>query len=91
MRSASSDQDIEGRGCVVIDVNREIKGVSDAALTGAYQPSERSVPVENPLAFVLKNSVRVAGSTGMRPEIVNGRALTAMTFAMLVCRRASLA
>jgi hypothetical protein len=33
--------------------------------------------------------VREAGSTGIRPEIVKGIALAAITFAMLVCKRAS--
>lgn len=38
MRSASGDKDIESRRRVIIDVDREIKGVRDSALASAYQP-----------------------------------------------------
>ena len=38
MRSASGDQDIESRRCVIIDVDREIKGVRNSTLASAYQP-----------------------------------------------------
>jgi hypothetical protein len=42
MRSASGDQDIESRRRIIIDVDREIKGVRDSALKGAYQQRDGS-------------------------------------------------
>ncbi len=91
MRSASRNQDIESRRRVIIDVDREIEGVRNSTLSSAYQPWGGSEPLGKPITFVRKNNVRVAGSTGMRPETAKGRALTAITFAMLDCRRASFA
>jgi hypothetical protein len=91
MRSASGDKDIESRRRVIIDVDREIEGVCDSTLASACQPWGGSEPIRKPITFVRKNNVRVAGSTGMRPETAKGRALPAITFAMLVCRRASFA
>jgi hypothetical protein len=38
MRSASGDEDIESRRRVIINVDREIKGVRDSTLASAYQP-----------------------------------------------------
>lgn len=40
MRSASGDKDIKSRGRVIINVDREIKGVRDSTLASAYQPWE---------------------------------------------------
>jgi hypothetical protein len=40
MRSASGDKDIESRRRVIIDVDREIKGVCNSTLASAYQPWE---------------------------------------------------
>ena len=38
VRSTSGDEDIESRGRIIIDVDREIKGVCDSTLASAYQP-----------------------------------------------------
>ena len=40
MGTASGDEDIESRRRVIIDVDREIKGVRDSTLASAYQPRE---------------------------------------------------
>ena len=37
MRSTSGDKDIESGRCIIIDVDREIKGVRDSTLASAYQ------------------------------------------------------
>lgn len=37
MRSTSGDKDIESRRRIIIDVDREIKGMRDSTLASAYQ------------------------------------------------------